>query len=89
MNEMMLSHFKHLAKDLSGRKRIKTTIILATRKELKAVYDPLFRIFTMGGMTFPLKELATWTKLCWGSFPIDVIIEEVQTEETSNEVTTL
>jgi hypothetical protein len=84
MNETTLNHFRHLAEGLASRERVGYTVTLANGKEVKALYDPLFKAFTMGGMTFPVGELATWAKLCWGAQSV-----EMQTEEASNEATTL
>lgn len=70
MNEATLDHYRQLAGGLVCRERVGFTFTLANGKEMKAVYDPLFKTFTMGGMTFPAKELAVWIKLVFGSLPV-------------------
>jgi hypothetical protein len=91
MNEAVISHFRRLASDLNKRRKTRATIILSTGSELKALYDPLFKTFTIGGMTFPAEELSIWTKIYWRALPVEVIIEEenMKTEEPINGKTTI
>lgn len=91
MNEAVISHFRHLASDLHKRWKIKTTIILSTGRELKALYDPLFKNFSIGGTTFPAEELSIWTKMYWRALPVEIIIgeESMKTEEPSKEAYTI
>jgi hypothetical protein len=76
MNETTLNHFRHLAEGLASRERVGYTVTLANGKEVKALYDPLFKTITMGGMTFPAGELATWTRLVFGSRLVSITEEE-------------
>ncbi len=72
MNDTVLQHFRDLAETLSARTKQAITIELKNGRLLQAVYDPLFQTITLGGNTFPVKELAFWTKLCWGSKPQNI-----------------
>ncbi len=69
MNDTTLQHFRDLAETLSTRTKHAITIELKNGRLLHAFYDPLFQTVTLGGSTFPVKELSFWTKLCWGSKP--------------------
>lgn len=73
MRDNVLNHFRDLAEGLSQRPRINITIILKNDRQLKATFDPMFKTVTIGGMTFPERELSTWTKLCWGSTAARII----------------
>lgn len=67
MNEGALLHFRELARALSERPKVRVEITLKNERVLSALYDPMFKTFTIGGSTFPGRELSTWTKLGWGS----------------------
>jgi hypothetical protein len=67
MNEAALDHFRSLSSILATREKAAISIELKSGKVLNGLYDPLFKTVTIGGMTFPEKELSTWTRLCWGS----------------------
>lgn len=67
MSEAVLSRFRELGGALSERPRVKVEITLKSDRMLSALYDPLFRTVTIGGMTVPAAELSVWTKLSWGS----------------------
>ncbi len=67
MNEAVLSDFRGLARALSERPKVKVDITLKNERVVSALYDPLFKTFTIGGMIFSAQELPEWTKLCWGS----------------------
>ncbi len=69
MNDTTLQHFRDMAETLEARSKQSITIELKNGRMLHAVYDPLFQTVTLGGSTFPVKELAFWTKACWGSKP--------------------
>jgi hypothetical protein len=65
-----------VADGLAARERISLTITRSDGREVKALYDPLFKTITMGGMTFPAGELATWTRLVFGSRLVSITEEE-------------
>lgn len=72
MKDQILRHFQLLAEEMGDRSRTRVEITLKSGRVLKAAYDPLFETITLGGMTFPVRELSFWTKLCWGSEPESV-----------------
>jgi hypothetical protein len=73
MTDPTLRHFRTLAGGLSRREKVAIEITLKNNRTLQALYDPLFKTITLGGMTFPSTELNTWTKLCWESLPQSII----------------
>lgn len=78
MTDPTLSHFRTLAGGLSRRQKVAIEITLKNNRTLRALYDPLFKTITLGGMTFPAAELSTWTKLCWGSVPQGIVTKNLQ-----------
>ena len=67
MNDAVLDHFRGLADDLSKRPTERIKIELRSGTVLNAKYDPLFDTISLGGMTFPAKEVDRWTMVGWMS----------------------
>jgi len=82
MNDGALFQFRELARALSERPKVKVEITLKNERVLSALYDPMFKTFTIGGSTFPGQELSTWTKLGWGS-EVSSIIAKTFNDEAS------
>ncbi|MGD0485668.1 MAG: hypothetical protein ABSB94_00580 [Syntrophorhabdales bacterium] len=61
-----LELFRELASLLATREK-KQIGILTDKGTVTAIYDPLFKTVSFGGMTVPEKELGFWMKAVYGA----------------------
>ena len=81
MNEAVLMRFRELGDALLTRPKVEIEITLKNDRVLSALYDPLFRTVTIGGMTIPAGEVSLWTKLSWGSEVATIIAKNFGDQE--------